>query len=276
MTEAAQDYSGTVTVATAELNPYLMQVSLVVQDPAAQYMFYDPAVGSIPNTVIDLSQGTPLFFSVITDNNGDENIDVHTEMIIDGVMLVDTDCTNLAPHYECTGMAGIPTGTDLSPYLTVGAHIISWTVSARRSGTSDAFVEYYSGTTTYYCYTLGMDAIATTVSMTQNAVDKLWLVWNPETGFVPQGVVMEPDAPISFKFSASNPGDEPVRMYVGYYNAEIEANETGVLVDGIPLAMAIDYIDLDPGMDGVLETIAFTPIASFTVAFTILRDRLLL
>ena len=277
MTEVAQSFSGTVSVAV-EPTPFLMSVEFAT-DTYYRYVFYlaEGGVATQPDGTTIIGTGVPVDGQVVDPiydpptlsamgiyNRGDEAIDIEAKLICDGVFLIDSGRSGLQP-----GQMHIPDGS--VPLLSAGSHILRWIVNARMAGTSDAYTSYYDDTVTFAAYTAELTAIATSVAITQTGTDKPWLTGSA-SGFSAIPVRVEPNLPITLKFELSNQGDEPVRMYVGYDSGG-GVYESGVLIGDMPLAMAADYIDLVPGSSNTFETVPYTPVKSFTVAFAVLRER---
>ena len=227
MTEVAQEYEGTVTVATSELNPHLISIFFEEQNihESNTLVYANDAIQE--SVLLDIGSYVFNLFGAEISNTGDELIDCRVELILDGVTIFD-----LTAGVPPTGVpTAFYTPQDLSAYISAGSHTAAWRISARRYNTSDAFVEYYNDSVTYYCYTLGLDAIATQVGFVQNGIEKNWLTWTGAE-FVQSAILIEPDTATTTRFHFSNMGDESVRMYVGNATASYprwDINEDGIV-----------------------------------------------
>ena len=267
MTEVAQEYEGTVTVATAELNPRLDNVSFSTPENV-HYNLFDAGV-KYENVLIDLSIALPSMVWVIGANDGDEYLDFKVVLGIDGTIIIDKIIESIGPAISMPVIAAMT-----STQLTSGSHICNWIISARRSGTSEPFVDYFVDSTTYYCYTLGLDAVATQVGFVQNGVEKNWLTWTGAE-FVESPILIEPDTAMVARFVFSNAGDELVRLYVGHLAVEPDQYDTGIVIDGVAYDTIQPYVDIAAGGTGTLDVTSYVPTASFTVSFSVLRERIL-
>jgi len=235
--------STTYHAGTPELNLDMLYAALV-SATAISYVFTSPETGKQDNLIIDLSKDLPSMLLMCVRNAGDENIDIHTLGKLDGKIFIDkvktnvlNGCTDLQQE-ECwachTGYMSAPDYIELRP----GMHACEWQVSARRSGTEDAFTEYYHDSVKYYCYTAALDAIATEVVIVQDGIEKPWLTGTP-TGFEESPVLITPNTETYFKFKLSNQGDEDIKMNVGHLVGD--HYEAGFVVGGT----VIDTIEKD-------------------------------
>lgn len=269
MSEEAQTFDGEITIATAELNPTLNQISLATSENVKYNLFSASEIPKVKqNTLIDLAIAQPSMIWVIGTNYGDENIDFKVVLTIDGNEIINDIKEDIVPgnQYGMATMGGID-----SAQLTAGAHDCSWFISARRSGTADPFIEYFGDSVTYYCYTATMDAISEEVLIVQNEVEHHWLAWTPE-GFVASPVVIEPNKETYFKFRMINPGDEPVRVKIGH---KVNTHyETGMLLGGVPIATIDEYAEIEAGGTAEASTVSFTlPEGKAVVSFSVWRTR---
>lgn len=279
---------GEITVATAELNPIIeilqtayCKYSVIGREykcePHPEYFVKDRVV-EIP--ILDPTVDKPSFFATIK-NVGDETIDVTMKIIVDDLKEIPLlSLTEKSMLGFPLGKITIPIGaseamfTETGVDRTVGKHIISWKVQAKRiTERSYPAIPQIVGNTIYYVYTAALDAIATTVKIVQGTVEQLWLTGTPE-GFTAQPVTIAPNEPAYFKFELTNPGDEPVRMNVGHLVGTVY--ETGFLVGGVLMDTIEKDVLVNAGATAVINTEAFTPLAagSLTIgSFAVLRAR---
>lgn len=270
MTEEAQTFNGEITIATAELNPEMLVLAFTVPTGDIAYTFYDSSIGKTANTLIDLGAvALPDNARLAVRNAGDENIDIQIIVEIDGAMI------NTPQVFENRPPSVLPTAIFVGALplhaLAVGEHTISWFVRARRSGTTDAFAEHYHDSTTYYCYTAAMDAIAEEVLIVQNEAELHWLAGTPE-GFIASPITIEPNKETHFKFRLINPGDEPVRVQIGH---KVNTHyETGILLGGVPIDTIDEYVEIEAGGTSEALTATFTlPEGKAAVSFSVWRTR---